>query len=86
MTGWGTAPSAGAAASIMERLARVRIDGALLAGVLNLPVGTEIRGGQVEILVSHGDLPEMPAVGGTIPLASPSFISQPAVAFGGWGL
>ena len=76
----------------MERLARVRIDGALLAEVLNLPVGTEIRGspecggGQVEILVSHGDLPEMPAVGGTIPLASPSFISQPAVAFGGWGL
>jgi hypothetical protein len=70
--------------------ARIRISGALFREWLPLPHGTEILGsrerhGEVEIVVSHQDLPQ-PVDGEGPVLAMPHFRKNQPVEFIDWGL
>jgi hypothetical protein len=72
--------------------ARLRIDGELLREALGLPIGTEFRGNcvgynEVELLVRHDDIPNVPMVpGGELPLARPTIKKNVAVELVDWGV
>lgn len=70
---------------------RILVTPELLAQMMSLPAGSEIVDAQmqeyyVELTITHPSFPEVNAVTGVIPRATPTFIQQPPVVLTDWNI